>query len=102
PAEGYKVASFTVETVDEPAPGLRRASVPVTDEGENTYSFQMPGAPITMNAEFTENIVTAITDLNAAAGQVTYINVMGQTANRPFNGVNIIMRDGKAIGKLVK
>ena len=103
PAEGYKVASFTVETVDEqPAPGLRRASVPVTDEGENTYSFQMPGAPITMNAEFTENIITAISDLNAASGKVTYVNAMGQTSTRPFNGVNIMVKDGKAIGKLVK
>ncbi|MBQ7689798.1 MAG: hypothetical protein IJT30_01200, partial [Muribaculaceae bacterium] len=91
-----------VETVDEPAPGLRRASVPVTDEGENTYSFQMPGAPITMNAEFTENIITAISDLNAAEGQVTFVNVMGQTSSRPFNGVNIVMQGGKAIGKLVK
>ncbi|MBQ7691829.1 MAG: leucine-rich repeat domain-containing protein [Muribaculaceae bacterium] len=102
PAEGYKVASFTVETVDEqPAPGLRRASVPVTDEGENTYSFQMPSAPIALNVEFTEDTSTAISDLNAAEGQVTYVNVMGQTANRPFNGVNIVMQGGKAIGKLV-
>ena len=102
PAEGYKVATFTVETVDEqPAPGLRRARVPITDEGENTYSFQMPGEPITLNVEFIEDASTGISDLNAAAGQVTYVNVMGQTANRPFNGVNIVMQGGKAIGKLV-
>ncbi|MBQ7691830.1 MAG: leucine-rich repeat protein [Muribaculaceae bacterium] len=103
PDEGYKVANFSIETVDEqPAPGLRRASVPVTEEDENTYSFQMPGAPVTMNVEFAETIITAINDLRDNGGQVRYIDVNGRVSDRPFNGINIVVSADGTVTKLVK
>ena len=100
PDDGFIVDSFTVETIGDSAPALRRrASVPVTETGENTYSFTMPGEPVSINVTF--GTPTAIHDLNVATGQVTYVNAMGQTATRPFQGVNIVMQGGKASGKLV-
>ncbi|MBR6282750.1 MAG: SusF/SusE family outer membrane protein [Muribaculaceae bacterium] len=45
---------------------------------------------------------TAINDVNADNGNVTYVNVMGHTSSKPFEGVNIIMRGGQAVGKMVK
>ncbi|MBR6285177.1 MAG: hypothetical protein IKR25_12930, partial [Muribaculaceae bacterium] len=47
-------------------------------------------------------VVTAINDICTDNGNVTYVNMMGQMSNRPFQGVNIIMQNGKAIGKVVK
>lgn len=38
----------------------------------------------------------------AQAGKVTYVNPMGQMSDRPFQGVNIVVRDGKTVGKVVR
>lgn len=94
PEEGYKVATFTVETSEASEPtGLRRASVPVTPgEDENTYTFEMPGQPVALGATFTEAVYTAIGDLQAADGEgVRYVDPTGRVSDKPFNGVNIVI-----------
>lgn len=56
-----------------------------------------------IEGEYVINIVTGITDINASQeGVVKYVNVMGQTSDRPFQGVNIVVKNGKTIGKVVK
>lgn len=49
-----------------------------------------------------DNPNTGISDIKAAQAGVTYVNLMGQTSTEPFNGVNIVVQNGKAIGKVVK
>lgn len=47
--------------------------------------------------------VTGVTSIEAAQnGKVVYVNPMGQTSDRPFQGVNIVVSNGKAIGKVVR
>lgn len=47
--------------------------------------------------------VTGINDIQAVEnGAVQYVNMMGQVSDRPFAGVNVVVRNGKAIGKVVK
>ncbi|MBQ7690305.1 MAG: chitobiase/beta-hexosaminidase C-terminal domain-containing protein [Muribaculaceae bacterium] len=73
----------------------------VAKEGYETQTLEGINLENPGNVTLQESIITAISDLNAAQN-VTYVNVMGQTSNRPFNGVNIVLSNGKAIGKLVK
>ncbi|MBQ7690193.1 MAG: Ig-like domain-containing protein [Muribaculaceae bacterium] len=98
------------EALDEEMNILR---VPAEEEG---YYF----VPVTLTATVADAVTTAplsasvtiyvkgqtvstgIEDVNAVNGNVTYVNVMGHTSSVPFQGVNIIMRNGKAVGKVVK
>ena len=62
----------------------------------------MPAEPVTITAEFEEEVSTAIRDLSAAGdGSVRYIDPMGRVSDRPFKGVNIVVKDGK-VSKMVK
>ena len=45
--------------------------------------------------------VTGISTIATEGGKVQYVNVMGQVSDQPFQGVNIVLRDGKAIGKAI-
>ena len=104
PDEGYELGSFSVETVEAEQPsGLRRASVPTTQEDEDTYSFKMPGEPIAINVTFQESTVTAINDLRAAGyeGEV-YVDVMGRVSTHPFKGINIVVKTDGTVTKTVK
>ena len=77
-------------------------NVTYAKEGYNTVTMENVDITAPMNTLLTEATYTAISDLRAAEGQVTYVNAMGQTSNRPFQGVNIVMQGGKAIGKVLK
>ena len=108
PEEGYKVESVTVTTADAaepegPAGMPRRANVDVTPGDNNTYTFNMPGEPVSINVETAEDqpVMTGITDLNVTSKGVKYVNVMGQVSDRPFNGVNIVI-DGDKTYKVIK
>ena len=105
PAEGYEVDTFSIETVegsDLPS-GLRRASVPATQGDDGSYTFNMPGEPIAINATFKESTVTAINDMRSAGyeGEV-YVDVMGRVSTRPFKGVNIVVKADGTVTKMVK
>ena len=58
--------------------------------------------PVTKSAHYTITPATAINDVKVAEGKVTYVNVMGHTSNVPFDGVNIMIQNGKVVGKIVK
>ncbi|MBR1476314.1 MAG: choice-of-anchor D domain-containing protein [Muribaculaceae bacterium] len=46
---------------------------------------------------------TGVDNIEAAQdGKVIYVNPMGQTSDRPFQGVNIMVQGGKTIGKIVR
>lgn len=115
PLEGVTVtitsnvrATFTGETDADGA-----YSIEVTPEEGATYNmtFEKDGyKTVTLedvdlegenNAVMELDDVTGITNIAAEGGNVKYVNVMGQVSDRPFQGVNIIVRDGKAIGKTV-
>ena len=107
PENGYKVASLTVETEESaepegPAGMPRRADVNVTPGDNNTYTFDMPAAPVNINVTMEQEVTTGVADLNVSSNKgVKYVNVMGQVSDRPFNGVNIVI-DGDKTYKVIK
>ena len=86
PDSGYKLESLTVTTADgsEPsgAPLLapRQVAVNVAQGDEpGTYTFKMPAAPVTVDAVFTETVVTGIEGINANVnGEVRYYDINGR------------------------
>ena len=83
PDEGYELNALTVTVVgDEP----------------NTYTFEMPAAPVTVNATFVETIITAVTDLTKTQPTGQRYNIMGQPVGKDYKG--IVIEDGKK--KVVK
>ena len=97
PANGFQVAEVTVTTAEG-----NRASVDVEDNGDNTYTFEMPAEAVTINVTVEEELSTAVTDINVAGNvPVKYINAMGQVSDRPFQGINIVI-DGNKVTKIVK
>ena len=130
PLEGVAV-TLTVIEPEQPA-GMRRAdgeptTYTATTDAEGVYTMEVTpvedatykmtyakegfktvtvdvtdlNAPQSVALQLDET--TAIVDLSAAQnGKVTYVNAMGQVSNRPMQGVNIVLQDGKVIGKIVK
>ena len=97
----------TAQQPEENINGLKRAPaedgfdfVPVTITAASVSNPDVT-ASVTIYVKL-EAPTTAISDVKAANGKVTYVNVMGHTSDVPFNGVNIIMQNGKSIGKMVK
>ncbi len=101
PDNGYELETLTVTPVDsEPsgAPMLRLSggTVELTPGENGTYTFQMPAAPVTVNATFKESTVTGVVDINAAdrkSGQ--RYNLMGQPVGNDYKG--IVIEDGRKI-----
>ena len=108
PAQGYKLNTLTVTTAGEPTPstGARVKEVKTietTKVDDNTYTFVMPDADININATFTKNKPTAISDINADStqGKRLYVSPSGQVSDHPFRGVNIVI-DGNSTYKILK
>ncbi len=128
PLEGATVI-LTVNMPGEPA-GMRRAegdpvTYTATTDAEGVYSMdvtEVEGATYDMkvekegydtqtledidldnpqNVSMVKTIITAISDLNAAKGNVKYIDVTGRVSNRPFSGVNIVVNGDGTITKVV-
>ena len=102
PDEGYELESLTVAIVsDEPsgAPLLRLRGgelVELTPGDEpNTYTFEMPAAPVTVNATFRETVITAVTDLTKTQPTGQCYNIMGQPVGKDYKG--IVIENGKKI-----
>ena len=100
PDEGYELETLTVTIADgEPigAPKrLRGGSVEFTPGENNTYTFDMPAAPVTISATFKEATVTGVEVINAAqprSGQ--RYNLMGQPVGKDYKG--IVIEDGRKI-----
>lgn len=117
PLEGVNVtlasndrAQFTAVTDAEGAYSIEMTPVEGTTynmtfekEGYKTVTLEGVDLNDEINAVMEVDSATAITDIEAAEqGKVTYVNMMGQASNRPFQGVNIVVKDGKTIGKVVK
>lgn len=107
PANGYVTEACVVETVSavepSPAPLPRYASVPVTQDDENTFTFLMPAEPVNITASFVEAVNTAIAELRAAAdGTVRYIDMTGRVSSTPFKGINIMIDADGTVKKVVK
>ena len=108
PADGYKLGSLTVTTVDEqettPTGAPRKApeAIELTKVDDFTYTFAMPASAVNVNAAFVEDQNTAITGIEADGRQgVRYVNPMGQVSDRPFPGINIVI-DGNKTYKVLK
>ena len=88
-------------------------SIEVTPEEGATYSIKFekegykPQVLENVNLDDVQNVVmeldnvTGISTIATEGGKVQYVNVMGQVSDQPFQGVNIVLRDGKAIGKAI-
>lgn len=104
PNNGYELETLTVTTVDGEPSGapmlrLRGGSVELTPGENGTYTFEMPAAPVTINATFKETTVTGLIDLDAVqpkSGQ--RYNMMGQLVGKDYKG--IVIEDG--VKKIVK
>ena len=101
PDDGYELESLIVSTVDgepsdAPMRAPLRANVDVTSGENGTYTFEMPAAPVTVNATFKETIVTGVADINAAKPKTGQrYNMMGQPVGKDYKG--IVIEDGRKI-----
>lgn len=103
PDNGYELETLVIATVDanEPsgAPLLapRRANVDfIPGDEPNTYTFEMPAAPVTVNATFKETTITGVEDINAAQPKTgKRYNLMGQPVGKDYKG--IVIEDGKKV-----
>ena len=103
PDEGYELEALIVTTPDEASGAAllapRRANVDYT-QGDlpGTYSFEMPDAPVTVNATFKEKEPTAI---NSVVSDPRFpldgrrYNILGQPVGPDYKGV--VIRNGKKI-----
>lgn len=99
PDEGYELENLTVTFTNEDEPSgaplrLRGGSVELTPGENGTYTFEMPAAPVTVNATFKESTVTGVEDINVATtkrGQ--RYNLMGQPVGNDYKG--IVIENGK-------
>ncbi len=103
PENGYELESLTVaiNSNDEPAGGAPKrvsgGTVELTPGSEpNTYTFTMPDEPVTVNATFTETVVTGIEDINATVAKTGQrYNLQGQPVGKDYKG--LVVEDGKKI-----
>ena len=102
PDNGYELETLTIVTVDAntsdgaPAMAPRRANVDYTQGDNGTYTFDMPNAPVNVNATFKKTKVTGIDDIDAVqprSGQ--RYNLMGQPVGKDYRG--IVIEDGKKL-----
>ena len=104
PNEGYSLENFSVVTTstgDGPSGAPRRAEIAVNDLGNNTFSFSMPAEPVTLIANFSQ--LTGITDINSADNKrVLYIDATGHVSDKPFKGINIVVKPDGTTTKMVK
>lgn len=101
PTEGYEIESIIVTnlTTNEETTLLKNRS--------SELSFTMPASDVLVTANFRIAPPTGIERVNSSeVTSVEYINLMGVTSNKPFNGVNIVRTtfgDGTVvISKVVK
>ncbi len=98
PDDGYELENLTVATVDgEPSGAPLRlcgGSLELTPGENGTYTFEMPAAPVTVNATFKETVVTGVEEINVAtAKRGQRYNLMGQPVAGDYKG--IVIEDGK-------
>ena len=99
PNEGYELENLTVTFTNEDEPSgaplrLRGGPVELTSGENGTYTFEMPAAPVTVNATFKESTVTGVEDINVATtkrGQ--RYNIIGQPVGKDYKG--IVIENGK-------
>ena len=101
PDNGYELDALTVTyTNDSGSSGapmrLRGGSIELTPGENGTYTFDMPAAPVTVNAMFKKTKVTGLNDIDAAqprSGQ--RYNMLGQPVGKDYRG--IVIEDGRKI-----
>ena len=102
PDEGYELENLTVTIASVVPSGistlrLRGGETIELTPGENgTYTFEMPAAPVTVNATFRETGLTGVIDINAAHPKTgRRYNLMGQPVGKDYKG--IVIQDGKKL-----
>ena len=103
PDQGYKLESFTIETIDDGEPSgapllaTLRANVDVTPGDEpGIYTFVMPAAPVVVNATFKRMAPSGIDDINAAKPKTGQrYDLMGRPVGNDHKG--IVIEDGHKI-----
>ena len=99
--EGYELETLIVTFTNEDEPSgaplrLRGGSLELTPGENGTYTFQMPAAPVTVNATFKETFVTGVEDINVAtAKRGQRYNLLGQPVAGDYKG--IVIENGKKI-----
>ena len=95
PDNGYELDNLTVTFANEAEPSgapkrLRGGSIELTPGENGTYTFQMPAAPVTVNATFKETVVTGVEDINAAKPKSDQrYNMLGQRVGNDYKGIVI-------------
>ena len=101
PDEGYELDVLTVTIVDdEPngAPALKRGgTVTLTPGGDGTFTFEMPDAPVTVNATFRETTGVGLIDIDGNDANGRRYNVLGQPVDKNYRGIVIV--NGKKVVK---
>lgn len=87
PAEGYKVESVTLTNQS-----TGEETTLLNNTRSTELSFVMPASDVLITANFELLPVTGIEGVGTGAEitGVEYINLMGATAGKPFDGVNIV------------
>lgn len=99
--EGYELETLIVTFTNEDEPSgaplrLRGGSLELTPGENGTYTFQMPAAPVTVNATFKESFVTGVEDINVVtAKRGQRYNLLGQPVAGDYKG--IVIENGKKI-----
>ena len=101
PDNGYELETLTVTFTNEDEPSgaplrLRGGTVELTPGENGTYTFEMPAAPVAVNAAFKKTKVTGLNDIDAAqprSGQ--RYNRLGQPVGKDYRG--IVIEDGRKI-----
>ena len=65
-------------------------------------SNEVGGAPMRLRIVQDGGVVTAITDVRAAAGNVRYVDINGRMSDKPFKGINIVVNADGTVTKMVK
>ncbi len=101
PDDGYELRSLTVTTIDiepsgAPLQRLRGTNVELTPGDNGTYTFEMPAAPVAVNAVFKKSYPTAIEGIDAdkpKSGQ--RYDLLGRPVGPDYKG--IVIENGKKL-----
>ncbi len=103
PDNGYELKSLTVTTAggDEPSDApihlLSSSTVELTPgEEPNTYKFEMPAAPVTVEATFKKAVPTGVENINVTKSKTGQrYNLNGQPVGKDYKG--IVIEDGQKL-----
>ncbi len=90
PADGYKVESVTVK-------GSNNNVVPVTDNGDGTYTFTMPGGNATVTATFVKKVYSVLVSSENISGSGSVVPDRTEVAEGDTVTLTVTLGDGYKI-----